>query len=127
MSGTQWFRFRKPKDPAGDFKGKRLKVYPTAEDATRRTNGQRVDVEHIAGNLRHQTMFQVNGKYLVSMLDAYCELNNEPLPPREMHEAFLSTVATKVEVDRPKPTLIDRHAPASPFAAGPANVKEIES
>jgi hypothetical protein len=96
MNIRKWFRVPKPKDPAEQFKDFTLTAYPTAKDAIARTNGARLKVEHIAGNLTHQTMFQINGSHLVSMLDAYCELNDEPLPNRELHEGFLSTVATEV-------------------------------
>ena len=62
-------------------------------------------------NLTHQTMFQVNGSHLVSMLDAYCEINGEALPNLELHQDFLATVAEHVQKDaEPKKTLslIDR-------------------
>lgn len=104
----QFFKVRKPKDPMEQFKGKTLTVYPTGDDALKRTNGTRLKVEHIAGNLTHQAMFQVNGSHLVSMLDAYCELNREPLPSQELHEDFLSTTCESVVKDKPKPTLIER-------------------
>lgn len=108
----KWFKLRKPKDPSEQFKGKQITAYPTYKDAYNRTNGERLTVEHIAGNLTHQTMFQINGSHLVSMLDAYCELNREPLPGLEMHQDFLSTVVESVVPDR-KPSMIDR---------GPAHV-----
>ena len=92
----QWFKLKRPKDPSEQFKGKTITAYPTALDATERTNGVKISVGHIAGNMRHQTMFQVNGTHLVSMLDAYCELNKEPLPNEEIHRGFLSTVAESV-------------------------------
>lgn len=101
----QWFKIKKPKDPAAQFKGRKITAYPTAQDAWKRTNGVRLEVEHIAGNLTHQAMFQINGSHLVSMLDAYSELNGEPLPNMDMHEGFLSTVSVKVERE---PSLIDR-------------------
>lgn len=103
----KWFKVKKPKEPSEQFVGKVLTAYPTAKDAKHRTNAERMVVTHIAGNLTHQTMFQVNGSHLVSMLDAYCELNREPLPNQEMHEAFLSTVAESV-VRESKTSLIDR-------------------
>jgi hypothetical protein len=104
----KWFKIKKPKDPAEQFTGKSITCYPTAKDATKRTNGARLVVEHIAGNLTHQTMFQVNGSHLVSMLDAFCELNREPLPNQQMHEDFLSTVAEHVTREGSKPSLIDK-------------------
>lgn len=107
----KWFKVPKPKDPAEQFKGHPLTCYPTAKDVKNRTNGVRVEVEHIAGNLTHQTMFQINGKYLVSMLDAYCELNREPLPNQEFHEEFLSTVAEHIQREKPALSLIDREKP----------------
>lgn len=103
----QWFKLRKPKDLREQFVGDRLTVYPTAKDAWQRTNGVKVIVDDIRGNMTHQTMFEVNGAYLVSMLDAYSEINREPLPNREMHEGFLSTVATNVMETR-KPSLIEK-------------------
>lgn len=103
----KWFKIRKPKNLHEQFVGKTLTAYPTAQDAKKRSNGVRLEVEHIAGNFTHQTMFQINGSHLVSMLDAYCELNREPLPNQEMHEGFLSTVATSVERVG-KTSLIDR-------------------
>lgn len=106
----KWFKIKKPKDPAEQFKGKRLTCYRTAQDATKRTNPETLTVEHIAGNLTHQTMFQVNGSHLVSMLDAYCELNREPLPNQQMHEEFLSTVAEHVTRAEPR-SLIERRDP----------------
>lgn len=107
----KWFNIKKPKDPSEQFVGRVITAYPTAEDARIRTNGVPLVVVHIAGNLTHQTMFQINGSHLVSMLDAYCELNREPLPNQELHEGFLSTVAEHVEApkpEKPKPSLIDR-------------------
>jgi hypothetical protein len=104
----KWFKIRKPKSLEEQFLGEVLTCYPTARDVHHRTNPVRLKVEHIAGNLTHQTMFQINGSHLVSMLDAYCELNDEPLPNMKMHDEFLSTVATHVEVEKPKPSLIDR-------------------
>lgn len=103
----KWFKLRKPKDLREQFVGERLTVYPTSKDAWQRTNGAKVLVDDIRGNMTHQTMFEVNGTYLVSMLDAYSEINREPLPNREMHEGFLSTVATQVMEER-KASLIDR-------------------
>lgn len=97
----KWFRIKKPEDPAKQFKGKTITCYQTAKDAHDRTNPERLTVEHIAGNLTHQAMFQINGSHLVSMLDAYCELNGEPLPNREMHEGFLSTVSVQVQREEP--------------------------
>lgn len=102
MRPMKFFKVRKPKDPAEQFTGRVITAYPTAKDAWARTNGQRLIVEHIAGNLTHQTMFQINGSHLVSMLDAYCELNREPLPNREFHESFLSTVAEAVVQEKPR-------------------------
>ncbi len=96
----KWFKLRKPQDPAKQFVGRTLTAYPTATDARYRTNGERLVVEHIAGNLRHQTMFQINHSHLVSMLDAYCELNREPLPSDELHRDFLSTVSEAVVPER---------------------------
>lgn len=93
----RWFKVKKPEDPAKLFVGRFITAYPTAHDVVRRTNADRLLVTHIAGNLTHQTMFQINGSHLVSMLDAYHELHNEPLPNQEMHESFLSTVATHVQ------------------------------
>ena len=107
----KWFKLRKPKDPSEQFIGETITAYPTAQDAWARTNGDRLKVEHIAGNLTHQTMFQVNGSHLVSMLDAYCEINGEALPNLELHQDFLATVAEHVQKDaEPKKTLslIDR-------------------
>lgn len=104
----KWFRIKKPKDPQKQFGGSYLTAYPTSADAMKRTNGERLRVEHIQGNLTHQAMFQINHTHLVSMLDAYSELNGEPLPNREMHEGFLSTVATQVMPERQEPSLIDR-------------------
>jgi hypothetical protein len=92
----RWHKIPKAQDPAKQFVGRTITAYPTAKDAWFRSNGARLEVEHIAGNLTHQTMFQINGSHLVSMLDAYCELNGNPLPNMEMHEGFLSTVATQV-------------------------------
>lgn len=101
----KWFKIKKPKDPGEQFGGRIMTCYPTAKDAHDRTNADRLEVKHICGNLTHQTMFQVNGTHLVSMLDAYCELNREVLPDQETHEAFLSTVAEHVT---PAKSLIDR-------------------
>jgi hypothetical protein len=92
----KFFKLKKPKDPIEQFKGKLMTAYPTAQDATKRTNGEKLKVEHIAGNLTHQTMFQINGTHLVSMLDAFCELNKEQLPDQQTHEDFLSTVVESV-------------------------------
>lgn len=101
----KWFKIKKPKDPAEQFIGKTLTCYPTAQDATKRTNPANLVVEHIAGNLTHQTMFQVNGSHLVSMLDAYCQLNREPLPDQQMHEDFLSTTAEHIQRAEERPAL----------------------
>lgn len=101
---VQWFKLKKPKDPTEQFVGRTITAYPTAKDVHERTNGERLKVEHIAGNLTHQTMFQINGSHLVSMLDAYCEINKEPLPNQELHAGFLSTVVESVHRDRePEP------------------------
>jgi hypothetical protein len=102
----KWFKVPKPEDPAKQFVGRTLLCYPTAQDARNRTNGERLNVEWICGNLRHPTMFQVNGSHLVSMLDAYCELNGNPLPNMETHQDFLSTVVEHIQKDQPK-SLID--------------------
>lgn len=114
MTSMKWFKLKKPQDPADQFKGMTLMAYPTAQDARLRTNGEQLKVEHIAGNLRHQTMFQINGSHLVSMYDAYCELNGEPLPNQEFHEAFLSTVAEHVSApgskSNPKEVVADVEA-----------------
>jgi hypothetical protein len=96
----KFFKLKKPKDLDQQFKGLTVTAYPTAKDATQRTNGERLKIDHIAGNLTHQTMFQINGSHLVSMLDAFCELNAEELPDQETHEAFLSTVAESVVRDK---------------------------
>jgi hypothetical protein len=105
----KWFKLKKPKSIEQDFTGKWLTVYPTIQDVKERSNGVRIQVEHIAGNLTHQTCFQINGAYLVSMLDAYSELNREPLPTQQMHEDFLSTVVEHVEREGKKLSLIDRN------------------
>lgn len=107
----KWFKIRKPKEPSEQFIGRTMTAYPTAKDATERTNSERLTVEHIAGNLTHQTMFQVNGSHLVSMLDAYCELNKEPLPDQQTHEDFLSTVAETVMHESQIPSAIDNVKP----------------
>lgn len=101
----KWFKLKKPKSPQEQFGGRTITCYPTAKDVHQRTNAERLEVEHIAGNLTHQTMFQINGSHLVSMLDAYCELNREPLPDPETHAGFLSTVSEHIER---APSLIDR-------------------
>ncbi len=103
----KWFKIRKPKDLGEQFVGRHLLVYPTSDDVRNRTNGKRVFVSDIRGNLTHQTMFEVNGEFLVSMLDAYSELNREELPNLQMHQDFLSTVAEHVVESRPR-SLIDR-------------------
>ena len=108
MNPMKWFKFKKPRSLEHEFKGARITCYPTAKDAWARTNGVKLLVEHIAGNLTHQTMFQINGSHLVSMLDAYSEINGEELPNREMHEGFLSTVATHITPEKDAPSLIDR-------------------
>lgn len=95
----KWFKL-KPQDPAAQFIGKKMTCYPTYEDAKNRTNAETLLVEHICGNLTHQTCFQINGSHLVSMLDAYCELNKEPKPTQEMHEDFLSTKAEVIQEDK---------------------------
>ncbi len=92
-----FYRVNKPKSPQDEFFNMVLTCYSTAADAKSRNNPERIKVEHIAGNMTHQTMFQINGSYLVSMLDAYSELNNEELPDTETHEAFCNTVAEKIE------------------------------
>lgn len=97
----KWFKIRKPKDLNGQFVGHFIKAYKTAQDAWDRTNGEAIEVESIRGNMTHQTMFEVNGTHLVSMLDAYSEINGEPIPNKELHEGFLSTVATQVMEARP--------------------------
>lgn len=78
------------------FSGKKLTCFPTYQDAKNRTNGEKLKVEHIAGNLTHQTMFQINGSHLVSMIDAYCEIEKTPLCDQKTHEEFLSTTAEHV-------------------------------
>lgn len=92
----KWFRVKRPKDPGELFLGRTLTAYPTIEDTRKRTNGVRLKVEHIAGNLTHQTCFQINGSHLVSMLDAFSELNKEPLPNQDLHEGFMSMVSERV-------------------------------
>lgn len=99
----KWFKLKKPKSLDQQFKGRTMTAYATSGDAKARTNPERLLVEHICGNLTHQTMFQINGSHLVSMLDAYCELNREPLPDQETHEAFLSTVAEHIQAPGLKP------------------------
>lgn len=106
-----WFKIPKPEDPAKQFVGRFITAYPTAKDAWRRSNGKRVEVEHIRGNMTHQTMFEINGFHLVSMLDAYCELNGQPLPNMEMHEGFLSTVATHVTQEKTPDPLANPRKP----------------
>jgi hypothetical protein len=96
----RWFKVRKPRSPAADFGGKKLLCYSTYEKAVERQGGEKLLVEHICGNLTHPTMFQINGSHLVSMLDAYCVLNKEPLPDLETHKAFLSTVCERIEPDK---------------------------
>lgn len=95
----KWFKIPKPVDPAKQFIGRSIVAYPTADDAKRRSNGEKLEIIEIRGNMRHQTMFEINGTHLVSMLDAYCTLNGEHLPNQEMHEAFLSTVAEQITRD----------------------------
>lgn len=92
----KWFKIPKPVDPAKQFIGRTIIAYPTAQDAWRRSNGVKLEIEVIRGNMRHQTMFEINGTHLVSMLDAYCTLNGEHLPNQEMHESFLSTTAEQI-------------------------------
>lgn len=106
----QWFKVRKPKDLRQEFIGKHLTVYPTAQDVWKRANGRDVCVTEIRGNMTHVTMFEINSEYLVSMLDAYSQLNREPLPNLTMHEDFLSTVAEHV-VETKKASLIDKEPP----------------
>jgi hypothetical protein len=96
INPMKWFKIPKPVDPAKQFIGRFIIAYPTSKDAWRRSNGVKLEIETIRGNLTHQTMFEINGSHLVSMLDAYCTLNGEPLPNQEMHEGFLSTVAEQV-------------------------------
>lgn len=109
-----WFKIPKP-DPAKEFIGRVIVAYPTAEDAKRRTNGVKLEIEHIRGNMRHQAMFEINGTHLVSMLDAYHTINGEQLPNQEMHEAFLSTIAEQITPDLgPKPL----DAPRKPVLHG---------
>jgi hypothetical protein len=110
----QWFKIPKPEDPAKQFVGRTLIAYPTAHDAKYRINGEKVEIQTIRGNMRHPTMFEINGFYLVSMLDAYCTLNGQPLFNQETHEDFLSTVVESIIPDHPAKTLID---------AGPKRIK----
>ncbi len=107
MNPMNWFKIKKP-EPLQEFHGLTLTAYPTAKDVYHRSNGEKMKVEHIAGNLTHQTMFQINGSHLVSMYDAYATLNREPFPTLREHQDFLSTVATKVEQCKPERSLIDR-------------------
>lgn len=92
-----WLKVKKPKDIHQQFAGRTMTVYPSWEDARARTNPVRARVEHICGNFTHQTAFQINGRYLVSMLDAFAELNREELPDQDTHLAFCDTVSTRVE------------------------------
>ncbi len=96
MNPMKWFKIPKPVDPAKQFIGRFIIAYPTAADCWRRTNGVKLEIKSISGNLTHQTMFEINGSHLVSMLDAYCTINGEHLPNQELHEGFLSTVAEQV-------------------------------
>lgn len=108
----KWFRVKKPKDLMSQFSGMTITAYPTAEDALLRSKGELITIEHIAGNFRHQTMFQINHSHLVSMLDAYSELNGDPLPPYDLHQDFLSTTCEHIEKEqkeKPKLSLIDRN------------------
>lgn len=111
----RWFKVRKPEDPNKLFFAKDITVYPTSDDVRNRTNPKRVNVVHIRGNMKNPTMFEVNGEYLVSMLDAYSELNKEELPNLQMHQDFLSTVmehaAEYKGSDVSPKSLIDRDQP----------------
>ena len=100
-------KVRKPKDLNETFLGTHITAYPTADDVRNRTNGQKLFVSSIKGNLTHQTMFEINGSHLVSMLDAYSEINKEPVPNLDLHRDFLSTVAEHVVETRPT-SLIER-------------------
>ena len=91
----EFFRLKKP-DTNREFLGHTITAYKTSQDAKARTNPERIHVKHIVGNLTHVTMFQINGSHLVSMLDAYSELNRQPLVDMETHEEFLSTVLEKI-------------------------------
>lgn len=97
-----FFKVKKPKSPQEQFGGRTITAYRTWADARARTNPDRIRVDHICGNLTHQTAFQINGSHLVSMLDAFCELEREELPPKDVHEAFCDTVAEGVEVAKKK-------------------------
>lgn len=97
MNAMKWFRVKKPKSIEAQFVGKLMGCYSTFQDAHDRKNGQLIRVEHICGNLQHPAMFQINGAYFISMLDAYCLLNKERLPPLDEHQAFVSIICEKVE------------------------------
>lgn len=92
-----WFKTKKPKDPQKEFGDRLLTVYPTWADARARTNPKRLKVVHICGNLAHPSAFQVNGDFLVSMLDAYSEINKAAKPDKETHEAFCDITLEKIE------------------------------
>jgi hypothetical protein len=97
MNPIKWFKVPKPEDPAKQFIGHFIIAYPTAQDVWRRSNGVKLEIESIRGNMRHPTMFEINGSHLVSMLDAYCTLNGEQLPNQELHEGFLSTAVDHIQ------------------------------
>jgi hypothetical protein len=98
----EFFRLKKP-DTNREFLGHTITAYKTADDARHRTNPERLHVEHIVGNLTHVTMFQINGSHLVSMLDAYSEINRLPQVDQRTHEEFLSTVMEDIHPEGATP------------------------
>ena len=96
----KWFKVPKPEDPSKQFVGRFVLCYPTSQDARDRTNGERLEVQWICGNMRNPTMFQINGTHLVSMLDAFCELNGAALPNLQTHKEFLSTTMEHIEREK---------------------------
>lgn len=48
-----------------------------------------VKIEHVYGNRAHETHFEINGKYLVTMLSFYMQMLDGRLPSREEEEEWL--------------------------------------
>lgn len=83
----------KPDDPNEFAKGKMLFV--EGEKDT-------VRVVNVKGNLADPKKFEINGKYLISILDFYCQLKEKRRPTADELEEWNSIELVQVDVPAPK-------------------------
>lgn len=84
----------KPQDPNKLAKGKLLYVEGLADP---------VRVERVTGNIANPTKFEVNGSYLISMLDFYTQMIEGRRPTDEEREEWDSIELLEVEAPERKP------------------------